>query len=56
MSASEKVKAEMERIAGKAVRKGARALGKDEWAAKGAALQARGTARRAKERAKDWLR
>ncbi|MFF3619422.1 hypothetical protein [Streptomyces sp. NPDC002467] len=39
MSASEKIKAEVEQAIGKAVRKAAHALGNESTAAKGAALQ-----------------
>ncbi|MEV7560450.1 hypothetical protein [Streptomyces sp. NPDC089795] len=52
MSAAEKAKAEMERLAGRAVRKVAHALGKEDLAAKGAALEARGHGRRTKEKIK----
>ena len=55
MSGTEKARARMEQIAGKAVRKSAHALGKEGLAAKGAALETRGKAREVKERAKDGL-
>ncbi|MEU9235969.1 hypothetical protein [Streptomyces subrutilus] len=53
MSASEKVKAVGERIAGRVVRKVAGATGHRTTAAKGAALEARGKARQLKEKGKD---
>ncbi|MFE5484408.1 hypothetical protein [Streptomyces sp. NPDC056527] len=53
MSASEKAKAKAEQVAGKAVRKTAGARGDKTTAAKGAALESRGKAREAKEKAKD---
>ncbi|WP_168714841.1 hypothetical protein [Streptomyces sp. A0592] len=53
MGTAEKAKAEMERVAGRAVKKAAHALGKETLAAKGAALEARGNARRIKEKGKD---
>ncbi|MFD0267414.1 hypothetical protein ACFVGY_12575 [Streptomyces sp. NPDC127106] len=56
MSASEKIKATAEQVAGKAVRKTAHALGNKTTEAKGAALEARGKARQVKERAKDDLK
>ncbi|MFE5675374.1 hypothetical protein ACFQ7B_23955 [Streptomyces erythrochromogenes] len=56
MSATEKAKAEMERVAGRAVRKTAHAMGKETLAAKGAALESRGQARRLKEKGKDKFR
>ncbi|WP_167389219.1 MULTISPECIES: hypothetical protein [Streptomyces] len=56
MSMKEKAKAEMERAAGKVVRKTAHALGKETLAAKGAALESRGQARRLKEKGKDTFR
>lgn len=56
MSAGEKAKAEIERIAGRAVKKAAHAMGKETLAAKGAALEARGNARRTKEKGKDAFR
>ncbi|MFD5526623.1 hypothetical protein [Streptomyces virginiae] len=52
----EKAKAEMEQVAGKAVRKAAHAMGKETLAAKGAALEARGKARSVEEKGKDTLR
>ncbi|NWF28871.1 hypothetical protein HW130_21840 [Streptomyces sp. PKU-EA00015] len=52
MSAGEKAKAEIERVAGRAVKKAAHSMGKETLAAKGAALEARGEARRAKEKGK----
>lgn len=56
MSAGEKAKAEIERVTGRAVKKAAHALGKESLAAKGAALEARGNARRTKEKGKDAFR
>ncbi|WP_199839051.1 hypothetical protein [Streptomyces sp. XY66] len=56
MGVGEKAKAEMEQVAGKAVRKAAHAMGKETLAAKGAALEARGKARSVKEKGKDALR
>lgn len=56
MSATAKAKAQMEQIAGKAVRKAAHAMGKETMAAKGAALEARGKARHLKENGKDRFR
>jgi uncharacterized protein YjbJ (UPF0337 family) len=56
MSAGEKAKATTEQVVGKAVRKLAHAMGKDTTAAKGAALEARGKARAAKEGVKDDFR
>ncbi|MFI9155470.1 hypothetical protein [Streptomyces sp. NPDC053367] len=56
MSAGEKAKATTEQVVGKAVRKMAHAMGNDTTAAKGAALEARGKARAAKEGTKDHLR
>lgn len=53
MSAGEKAKATAEQMVGKAVRKVAHAVGNRMTEAKGAALQARGKARAAKERSKD---
>lgn len=53
MSAGEKAKATAEQMVGKAVRKVAHAVGSRMTEAKGAALQARGEARAAKERSKD---
>lgn len=53
MSAGERAKAKAEQIVGKAVRKGAHAMHRDTLAAKGAALEARGETRGAKERTKD---
>ncbi|WP_328740984.1 hypothetical protein OHA91_38380 [Streptomyces erythrochromogenes] len=55
MGAGEKAKAEIERVAGRAVKKAAHAMGKETLAAKGAALEARGNARRVKEKGKDAL-
>ncbi|GGX82371.1 hypothetical protein [Streptomyces fructofermentans] len=55
MSAGEKAKAKAEQVAGRAVRKTAHALHKETLAAKGAALEARGRMRGAKEKAKDSL-
>ncbi|MEU3725424.1 hypothetical protein [Streptomyces sp. NPDC031705] len=56
MSASEKAKAQLERVAGMAVKKTAHAMGKETMAAKGAALEARGKARQMKEKGKDTFR
>lgn len=56
MSASEKIKAKTEQMTGKAVRKAAHALGKEDLAAKGAALEARGKARSVKEKGKHGFR
>ncbi|MGW5785864.1 hypothetical protein ACWEWK_17935 [Streptomyces sp. NPDC003757] len=56
MSAGEKAKAKTEKVVGKAVRKTAHAMGDDTTAAKGAALQARGEARDAKEKSKGKLK
>ncbi|WP_411103027.1 hypothetical protein [Streptomyces sp. cmx-4-9] len=56
MSAREKAKAQIEQVSGKVVRKAAWAVGRKRLAAKGAALEARGKARRLKERGKDVLR
>ncbi|MCX5079155.1 hypothetical protein ACWGCI_10805 [Streptomyces sp. NPDC054949] len=56
MSAREKAKATVERIVGRAVRKVALAIGHRTTAAKGAALEVRGKARRIKEKGKDQLR
>ncbi|MFD3531345.1 hypothetical protein [Streptomyces sp. NPDC058664] len=56
MSTGEKTKATTEQVVGKMVRKLAHAMGKDGTAAKGAALEARGKARAAKESAKDKFR
>ncbi|MET8451936.1 hypothetical protein [Streptomyces sp. NPDC005209] len=53
MSTGEKAKAEAEQVVGKIVRKMAHAVHKDTLAAKGAALEARGKMRGAKERSKD---
>ncbi|MFD9465516.1 hypothetical protein [Streptomyces sp. NPDC060027] len=53
MSAGEKAKAKAEQVAGKTVRKVAHAVHKDDLAAKGAALEARGKMRGAKEKTKD---
>ncbi|MFF8835584.1 hypothetical protein [Streptomyces sp. NPDC015130] len=55
MSTWEKAKAQMEEVAGTAVRKSAHALGNEKLAAKGGALHARGKARHMKEKAKDKL-
>ncbi|MFJ5829056.1 hypothetical protein [Streptomyces sp. NPDC093089] len=52
MGTWEKTKAQMEEVAGSAVRKSAHAMGNEKLAAKGGALQARGKARRLKEEAK----
>ncbi|MEU9418129.1 hypothetical protein [Streptomyces sp. NPDC051000] len=56
MSAKEKAKAAVEQVVGRAVRKIAHAIGHRTTAAKGAALEARGKARRLKEKGKDRLR
>ncbi|MFF8387014.1 hypothetical protein [Streptomyces kanasensis] len=56
MSTGEKAKATTEQVVGKAVRKLAHAMGQHTTAAKGAALEARGRARAAKEGAKDGFR
>ncbi|MGR4878049.1 hypothetical protein ACIPUC_01240 [Streptomyces sp. LARHCF249] len=56
MSASEKMKAKAEQVIGKAVRKAAHALGSETTAAKGAALEARGKGRGAKETGKDTFK
>jgi uncharacterized protein YjbJ (UPF0337 family) len=53
MSAGQKTKAKAEQIVGKTVRKAAHAAHRDTLAAKGAALEARGMMRGAKEKAKD---
>ncbi|MCT9112771.1 hypothetical protein ACFWD7_38290 [Streptomyces mirabilis] len=53
MSAGEKAKAKAEEVVGRTVRKAAHAAHKDVLAAKGAALEARGMMRGAKERTKD---
>ncbi|MEX0171136.1 hypothetical protein [Streptomyces sp. LMG1-1-1.1] len=53
MSTWEKTKAQMEVVAGGAVRKSAHAMGNEKLAAKGGALQARGKARRLKEKGKE---
>ncbi|MCF3133834.1 hypothetical protein [Streptomyces olivochromogenes] len=53
MSTGEKAKAEAEQVVGKIVRKMAHAVHKDTLAAKGAALEARGKMRGAKEKSKD---
>ncbi|WP_017242016.1 hypothetical protein [Streptomyces sp. SS] len=55
MSTWEKAKAQLEEVAGKAVRKSAHAMGKEKLAAKGGALETRGKARHMKEKAKDKL-
>ncbi|MCX5152114.1 hypothetical protein OHB36_36135 [Streptomyces sp. NBC_00320] len=55
MGTGEKAKAEIERVAGRVVKKTAHAMGKETLAAKGAALEARGNARRVKEKGKDAL-
>ncbi|MGW6356612.1 hypothetical protein ACWFR5_15770 [Streptomyces sp. NPDC055092] len=52
MSAGEKAKAKAEQVVGKTVRKAAHAVHKQTLEAKGAALEARGMMRGAKERAK----
>ncbi|MEV6022063.1 hypothetical protein [Streptomyces sp. NPDC052036] len=53
MSVGEKAKAKAEQVAGKIVRKTAHAVHKETLAAKGAALEARGRMRGAKEETKD---
>ncbi|MEU0333272.1 hypothetical protein [Streptomyces sp. NPDC006193] len=53
MSAGEKVKAKAEQVLGRTVRKAAHAVHKETLAAKGAALEARGRMRGAKETTKD---
>ncbi|WP_199922815.1 hypothetical protein [Streptomyces sp. NRRL S-87] len=55
MSTTEKMKAKAEQLLGKAVQKTAHAMGNKTNEAKGAALHARGKAREAKERGKDYL-
>ncbi|MFI1769916.1 hypothetical protein ACH41H_49285 [Streptomyces sp. NPDC020800] len=52
MSAGERAKAKAEQVVGKSVRKAAHALHKETLAAKGAALEARGRMRGAKEQTK----
>ncbi|WP_392895623.1 hypothetical protein [Streptomyces sp. LN699] len=56
MSAREKAKATVEQVVGRAVRRIALAIGHRTTAAKGAALEARGKARRIKEKGKDKLK
>jgi hypothetical protein len=56
MSAGEKAKAKAEQVVGKAVRTLAHAVHKDDLAVKGAALEARGRMRGAKEGTKDSFR
>lgn len=56
MSAGEKAKAKAEQVVGKTVRKAAHAAHKETLEAKGAALEARGMMRGAKERAKGSLK
>ncbi|WP_164873018.1 hypothetical protein [Streptomyces resistomycificus] len=56
MSAGEKAKAKAEQVVGKTVRMAAHAVHKETLAAKGAALEARGTTRGAKERGKGSLK
>ncbi|MGW7421028.1 hypothetical protein ACWGJB_13325 [Streptomyces sp. NPDC054813] len=53
MSVGEKTKAKAEQVVGKTVRKAAHAVHKEGLAAKGAALEARGRMRGAKERTKE---
>ncbi|MEU6341726.1 hypothetical protein ABZ883_12360 [Streptomyces sp. NPDC046977] len=55
MSTGEKVKAQAEQVVGRIVRKGAHAMHKNTLASKGAALEARGRMRSAKEKTKDTL-
>ncbi|MCX5349258.1 MULTISPECIES: hypothetical protein [Streptomyces] len=52
MSAGERAKAKAEQVVGKTVRKAAHAVHKETLAAKGAALEARGMMRGAKEQSK----
>ncbi|MEU4096317.1 hypothetical protein [Streptomyces sp. NPDC026673] len=56
MSAGEKAKAKAEQVVGKIVRKGAHAVHKNTLEAKGAALEARGRMRGAKESTKDVIK
>jgi uncharacterized protein YjbJ (UPF0337 family) len=56
MSAGERAKAKAEQVVGKTVRKAAHAVHKETLAAKGAALEARGMMRGAKERTKGSLK
>ncbi|MFB7755125.1 hypothetical protein ACFC18_36835 [Streptomyces sp. NPDC056121] len=56
MSAGEKAKAKAEQVVGKTLRKAAWAVHKDDLAAKGAALEARGKMRGARESAKDTFK
>ncbi|MGW5057503.1 hypothetical protein ACWEQ2_09450 [Streptomyces sp. NPDC004096] len=56
MGTGEKAKAKAEQVVGKTVRKVAHAVHKDTLAAKGAALEARGRMRSAKESTKDSLK
>jgi hypothetical protein len=56
MSAGEKAKAKAEQVAGKTLRKAAHSVHKDTLAAKGAALEARGKMRGAKEKIKDLFK
>ncbi|MGD1221992.1 hypothetical protein AB9Q10_26620 [Streptomyces krungchingensis] len=53
MSAGQKAKAKAEQVVGKTVRKAAHALHNETLAAKGAALEARGKMRSAKEGTED---
>lgn len=53
MSAGEKAKAKAEQVVGRTVRKAAHAVHKNTLEAKGAALEARGMMRGAKEKTKD---
>ncbi|MFI8326831.1 hypothetical protein [Streptomyces sp. NPDC085529] len=55
MSASEKIKARAEQVVGKTVKRAAHALGNKTTEAKGTALEARGKARAAKEKGKDFF-
>lgn len=56
MSAGEKAKAKAEQVAGKTVRKAAHAMHKNTLEAKGAALEARGMMRGAKEKTKGSIK
>ncbi|MFE0451753.1 hypothetical protein ACFW2D_10735 [Streptomyces sp. NPDC058914] len=56
MSAGERAKAKAEQIVGRTVRKAAHAVHKETLAAKGAALEARGKLRGAKEESKGFFK
>ncbi|MCX5079554.1 hypothetical protein ACFC18_18925 [Streptomyces sp. NPDC056121] len=56
MTTVERAKAKAEQIVGKSVRKAAHAAHKETLAAKGAALEARGMMRGAKEHSKGFLK